>query len=94
MIELFLVASDRVSAFDVVLGTVPLKGAMLTEQTTFWLNKVGEIILTHLIDRPDAQVMRCKKAQLPAVEMVVRGYLAGSLAWKTLRLGVRNTASN
>ena len=78
--ELFLVASDRVSAFDVVLGTVPLKGAMLTEQTTFWLNKVGEIVPTHLIDRPDAQVMRCKKAQPLAVEMVVRGYLAGSLA--------------
>ena len=52
----------------------------MTEQTTFWLNKVGEIIPTHLIDRPDAQVMRCKKAQPLAVEMVVRGYLAGSLA--------------
>jgi phosphoribosylaminoimidazole-succinocarboxamide synthase len=78
--EIFLVASDRVSAFDVILGTIPLKGAMLTHQACFWLDKVKDIVPTHLIERPDAQIMRCHKAQPLMVEMVVRGYLAGSLA--------------
>ena len=78
--EIFLVASDRVSAFDVILGTIPLKGAMLTHQACYWLDKVKDIVPTHLIERPDAQIMRCHKAKPLMVEMVVRGYLAGSLA--------------
>lgn len=77
--ELFLVATDRVSAFDVVLGTVPLKGALLTEQSTFWLQKTADICPTHLVDRVAPQVMRCKKAEPLPIEMIVRGYLAGSL---------------
>lgn len=77
--ELFLVASDRVSAFDVVLGTVPLKGEMLTEQATFWLEKASAVISTHLIERIDPQIMRCARVTPLPAEMVVRGYLAGSL---------------
>jgi phosphoribosylaminoimidazole-succinocarboxamide synthase len=77
--ELFLVATDRVSAFDVILGTIPFKGAMLTEQATFWLEKAADIMPTHFVERLDPQVMRCKKAQPLAFELVVRGYLAGSL---------------
>lgn len=77
--ELFLVATDRVSAFDVVLGTVPLKGEMLTEQAAFWLDKASDVISTHLLERVDAQVMRCARVTPLPVEMVVRGYLAGSL---------------
>lgn len=77
--EILLVATDRVSAFDVVLGTVPLKGEMLTEQASFWLNKASGVIPTHLLERVDAQVMRCARVQPLPVEMVVRGYLAGSL---------------
>jgi phosphoribosylaminoimidazole-succinocarboxamide synthase len=78
--ELLLVASDRVSAFDVVLGTIPLKGALLTEQATFWLKKAAGVVKTHFIDRPDAQAMVCRRAQPLPIEVVVRGYLAGSLA--------------
>ncbi len=77
--ELLLVATDRVSAFDVVLGTIPLKGQLLTEQAAFWLEKAKDVIETHLLDRPDAQAMRVKKTQAIPVELVVRGYLAGSL---------------
>ena len=77
--ELFLVASDRVSAFDVVLGTIPLKGTFLTEQATFWLDKASAVVPTHLIERVDPQVMRCRRAAAVPVELVVRGHLAGSL---------------
>jgi phosphoribosylaminoimidazole-succinocarboxamide synthase len=77
--ELFIVASDRVSAYDVILGTIPFKGALLTEQAVFWLERAKDVVQTHLIERPDPQVMRCHKAQPLAVEMVVRGFLAGSL---------------
>lgn len=77
--ELLLVASDRVSAFDVVLGTIPLKGALLTEQSAFWLEKVSAIVPTHFIERVDAQAMRVQKAEPLPVELVVRGSLAGSL---------------
>ena len=77
--ELLLVATDRVSAFDVVLGTIPFKGQLLTEQAAFWLDKAKDVIETHLIDRPDPQAMRVKKSRAIPVELVVRGYLAGSL---------------
>ena len=78
--ELLLVATDRVSAFDVVLGTIPLKGQLLTEQSAFWLDKASAVARTHLVERVDAAVLRCRKAEAFPVELVVRGYLAGSLA--------------
>lgn len=77
--ELLLVASDRISAFDVVLGTVPMKGQLLTEQAAFWLDKAKAVVKTHLLERVDPQAMRCMKTQALPVELVVRGYLAGSL---------------
>jgi phosphoribosylaminoimidazole-succinocarboxamide synthase len=77
--ELFIVATDRVSAFDVVLGTIPLKGTLLTEQSTFWLGRATEVIDTHLIERVDPQIMLCKKADPLPFEVIIRGYLAGSL---------------
>jgi phosphoribosylaminoimidazole-succinocarboxamide synthase len=77
--ELLIVTTDRVSAFDVVLGAVPLKGALLTEQACFWLNASKNVMNNHLIERIHDQAMRCQKAEPLRVEMVVRGYLAGSL---------------
>ncbi len=77
--ELLLVATDRISAFDVVLGTVPLKGQLLTEQSAFWLQKAQAVTPTHLIERVDPAVLRCRRAEAFPVEIVVRGYLAGSL---------------
>ncbi len=77
--ELLLVTTDRISAFDVVLGTVPEKGALLTEQAAFWLEHAATVIPTHLVAREDAQVLRVQKATPLPVEVVVRGYLAGSL---------------
>jgi phosphoribosylaminoimidazole-succinocarboxamide synthase len=78
--ELFLVTTDRISAFDVVLGTVPFKGAMLTTQAAHWLSKTEDIVPNHLMEQVDPQILRCRKAELVPVEFVVRGFLAGSLA--------------
>lgn len=77
--ELFIVATDRVSVFDQVVGTIPLKGAMLTAQSSFWLHKAQSIIKTHLLKQEDPQVQRCLKATPFRFEMIVRGYLTGSL---------------
>ncbi len=77
--ELWMVVTDRVSAFDVVLGTIPLKGAFLSEQAAFWLERAADILPTHFIERPDPQVLRCRKAAPLPIELVVRGHLAGSL---------------
>lgn len=77
--ELFIVATDRVSAFDVILGTIPLKGTLLTEQSTMWLERAADIIDTHLIERVDPQIMRCRRAETLPIEIIIRGYLAGSL---------------
>ncbi len=77
--ELLLVATDRVSAFDVVLGTIPLKGQLLTEQSAFWLDRAAQIAKTHVLERVDAAVLRCRRARAFPVELVVRGHLAGSL---------------
>lgn len=77
--ELLLVATDRVSAFDVVLGTIPLKGQLLTEQSAFWLERAKDVVPTHFLERVDASALRCKKATPFPVELVVRGHLAGSL---------------
>jgi phosphoribosylaminoimidazole-succinocarboxamide synthase len=77
--EMLLVTTDRISAFDVVLGTVPLKGALLTAQSAFWLDKAKDVIDTHLIAVEGPQVLRCRRARALPVEFVVRGFLTGSL---------------
>lgn len=77
--ELLIVASDRISVFDQVIGTVPLKGALLTAQSSFWLQKASSLLKTHFISLEDPQVQRCKKAEPFRFEMIVRGFLTGSL---------------
>ena len=77
--HLVMLTSDRVSAFDRVLGTIPLKGALLCEQAHYWFERAKAICPTHLIDRPDPQILVVKKATPIKVEVIVRGFLAGSL---------------
>lgn len=76
---LYMVNTDRISAFDRVLGTIPQKGAMLCEQTDFWFSSSKDICPNHVIGRIDPQILVCKKAEPFKIELVVRGYLAGSL---------------
>ena len=77
--ELFIVATDRISAFDCVLGTVPFKGTMLTKQARVGLEMAKDVVPTHYLECVDPQVMRCKKAEPFKFEMIIRGYLTGSL---------------
>ena len=96
--RLLLVASDRISAFDVVLPTpIPDKGRVLTGLSRHWFEATASIVPNHLLatsvdDLPDAELpapraelrgrsMLCRSAQVLPVEIVVRGYLAGS-GWK------------
>ncbi|MDH4103791.1 MAG: phosphoribosylaminoimidazolesuccinocarboxamide synthase [Thermoleophilia bacterium] len=83
---LALVASDRISTFDVVLPTqIPDKGRVLTGLSAFWFARTREIVPNHLLEiRDDGRTMICRKLEMLPIECVVRGYLAGS-AWKDYR---------
>ena len=90
--RLLMVASDRISAFDVILGEpIPGKGALLTQMALFWFDKLGDICPNHLTgDAPESVVTAAEMPQVTGrsmlvkrlkpipVEAVVRGYLAGS----------------
>jgi phosphoribosylaminoimidazole-succinocarboxamide synthase len=91
--HLLLVASDRISAFDVVLDTeVPGKGEVLTGLTVFWLAQLGDLVANHLVgwrasELPEAarhlagRAMLVRRLEMLPVECVARGYLVGS-GWK------------
>jgi phosphoribosylaminoimidazole-succinocarboxamide synthase len=78
--RLLLVASDRISTFDVVLPTeVPDKGRVLTGLSGFWFARTREICANHLLSlRADARSTECRRLEMLPIECVVRGYLAGS----------------
>jgi phosphoribosylaminoimidazole-succinocarboxamide synthase len=75
--ERLIVSTDRQSAFDIVLGTIPYKGEVLTQMAAWWFDRLDDIIPHHLIDMPDPQVMRVKRAKVWPVEMVIRGFITG-----------------
>ncbi len=72
-----LVTTDRISAFDVVLGFIPGKGAVLNQLAAFWFEKTKDIVQNHLISIPHSNVSIVKNAKLIPIEMVVRGYISG-----------------
>ena len=81
--RLLLVASDRISTFDVVLPTdIPDKGRVLTGLSGFWFARTREICENHLLAlRSDGRSTECRRLEMLPIECVVRGYLAGS-GWK------------
>ncbi|GEJ59444.1 phosphoribosylaminoimidazolesuccinocarboxamide synthase [Anaeromyxobacter diazotrophicus] len=84
--RIVMITTDRVSAFDHVLGTIPFKGEVLSRLTLFWFDKVKDLAPTHLIDAPDPSVMVVKRAKALPVEIVIRGYITGSL-WRDYQAG-------
>jgi phosphoribosylaminoimidazole-succinocarboxamide synthase len=84
--RLLLVASDRISTFDVVLPTeIPDKGRVLTGLSAFWFARTREIVPNHLLAlRSDGRSMECRRLTMLPIECVVRGYLSGS-GWKDYR---------
>jgi phosphoribosylaminoimidazole-succinocarboxamide synthase len=85
--DLIMVASDRISAYDVILpDPIPDKGKVLTKMSVFWFETTGEIVPNHLIseDVPgevEGRALRVQKLEMHPVECVVRGYITGS-GWK------------
>jgi phosphoribosylaminoimidazole-succinocarboxamide synthase len=84
--RLLLVASDRISTFDVVLPTeIPDKGRVLTGLSAFWFARTRELCPNHLLGlRSDGRSTECKRLEMLPIECVVRGYLSGS-GWKDYR---------
>jgi phosphoribosylaminoimidazole-succinocarboxamide synthase len=81
--RLLLVASDRISTFDVVLPTeIPDKGRVLAGLSAFWFARTRELVANHLLEvRDDGRSLECRRLEMLPIECVVRGYLAGS-GWK------------
>jgi len=92
-----IVTTDRISAFDCVLGTVPLKGQVLNQIAAFWFEKTREIVPNHILDVPDPNVMVVKECDQLPLEFIVRGYITGvtkTSAWYNYQQGVRNYCGN
>jgi len=92
-----MVTTDRISAFDKVLGTVPFKGQALVELADWWFGETADIVANHIIKRPHPNVWKVKKCEPIQVEMVVRGYLTGvtsTSAWTAYQKGDRNFCGN
>jgi phosphoribosylaminoimidazole-succinocarboxamide synthase len=84
--RIVMITTDRISAFDHVLGTIPFKGEVLSRLTAFWFEKVKDIAPTHLIEVPDPSVQVVKRAKPLPIEIVIRGYITGSL-WRDYDAG-------
>jgi len=84
--RIVMITTDRVSAFDHVLGTIPFKGEILSRLTTFWFDRVKDIAPVHLVAAPDPSVMVVRRARPFPVEIIVRGYITGSL-WRDYLAG-------
>lgn len=72
-----IVVSDRISAFDRVLGTLPFKGQVLNRVASYWFNRTKDLVPNHMISTPDPAAMECVECKPLAVEMIVRAYLTG-----------------
>lgn len=79
-----LISSDRISAFDQILAVIPWKGQVLTQLARYWFDRTGDIAPNHVISYPDPNVVLGRRLTILPVEIVVRGYLAGSTSTSIL----------
>lgn len=87
-----IIVSDRVSCFDRVVGTIPLKGQVLNQMAAFWFRQTTDQIDHHLLDVPDPNVSIVRECKTLPVEFVMRGYLTGSTStsiWTAYERGDR-----
>jgi len=95
--KLILITTDRQSAFDRILASVPFKGQVLNQVSAFWFEQTKDIIGNQIIEVPDPNVTVAKKCKVFPVEVVVRGYLTGSTdtsAWTAYKNGERLFCGN
>lgn len=81
-----LISSDRISAFDRILAAIPFKGQVLTQTAKFWFDRTADICPNHVLSYPDPNVVIGKRLTILPVEIVVRGYLAGTTGTSILTL--------
>jgi phosphoribosylaminoimidazole-succinocarboxamide synthase len=87
-----LVVTDRLSAFDVVLGTIPFKGQVLNQMAAFWFEATADLAPNHVINVPDPAVMVARECHLLPVEFVMRSFLTGvtyTSIWTHYEMGAR-----
>ncbi len=95
--KIVLLTTDRQSAFDRILASVPFKGQVLNQVSGFWFENTKDIVKNHVIEIPDPNVTIAKKCTVFPIEFVVRGYLTGSTdtsAWTQYAKGIRNICGN
>ncbi|KAF1336562.1 Phosphoribosylaminoimidazolesuccinocarboxamide synthase, partial [Globisporangium splendens] len=88
-----LISTDRQSAFDRQLASIPYKGRVLTMTSAWWFNATRHIVPNHVLASPHPSVMLCKKCTVFPVEFVVRGYITGSTStsmWTNYKNGSRD----
>ncbi len=81
-----IIATDRLSAFDRILTTIPLKGQVLTQLARHWFDRTGDLCRNHVIEYPDPNVLVCQRLDIMPVEVVVRDYLAGTTSTSILSM--------
>ena len=86
--NLFIFHTDRLTAFDKYIGMVPYKGAILSEISRFWLENVKDLIPTHFDKSVNERVLKVKNCKPVKAEVIVRGYMAGSMQ-RAYKKGVR-----
>ena len=95
--QVVLITTDRQSAFDRVLASIPFKGQVLNLTSAWWFEKTKEIIPNHTINVPDPNVTLAKKCDVFPIEFVVRGYITGSTStslWTVYNKGDREYCGN
>ena len=89
----FMVVTDRLSAFDRVLGTVPFKGQVLNRLSSWWFDATKAVVPNHLVGMPDPNVVECVQCTPILVEMVMRAYVTGTTStsiWTHYQHGARS----
>ncbi len=81
-----IIATDRLSAFDRAIASIPGKGQVLTQTARYWFEQTGDICPNHVLDYPDPNVVVGRRLTILPVEIVVRGYLAGTTGTSILTL--------
>lgn len=79
-----IIATDRLSAFDLILTAIPFKGEVLTQTARYWFEDTADICPNHVLAYPDPNVVIGKRLDILPVEIVVRGYLAGTTSTSVL----------
>ncbi|MDX1286172.1 MAG: phosphoribosylaminoimidazolesuccinocarboxamide synthase, partial [Draconibacterium sp.] len=76
--KLILITTDRQSAFDRVLASIPFKGQVLNQTSAWWFEQTNHIVKNHVIDLPDPNAIVAEKCEVFPIEFVVRGFITGS----------------